>query len=91
MAIVQTPEGHLWGHSDILNLDFCWEDGRLRWWDPVAERYLETQEQTAEAGVAAENRAEAAETQAETEREARMQAEARVRELEEELRRRRGP
>ena len=91
MAIEEIHPGLLWGRSEVLGLSICWEYGHLRWWDPATERYLETQDQTAEARVAAENRAEAAETQVETEREARMQAEARVRELEEELRRRRGP
>ena len=27
MAIVQTPEGHLWGRSEVLGLSICWEDG----------------------------------------------------------------
>ena len=92
VEIRQAGEGRLWGHSDILNLDFCWEDGRLRWWDPVAERYLETHDEEANARIAAETRAEAerearmtAEAQSETEREARMTAEARIQELEAEL------
>ena len=80
IEIHQTDGTHLWGHSDILNLDLCWEDGQLRWWDPVAQRYLETHDEEAEGRVAAEARAE-------NEREARIQAEARVQELEAELRR----
>jgi hypothetical protein len=31
VEIRQAGQGRLWGHSDILNLDFCWEEGRLRW------------------------------------------------------------
>ena len=63
-----------WGHSAVLNLDVCWEYGKLRWWDPAAGRYLETHEQEAEGRIAAETRADT--------------AEARIRELEAELRRR---
>lgn len=68
--ILRTDEGHLWGHSDVLNLDLCWEYGRLRWWGPATQRYLPTHEEEVEA---------------------RRAAEARVRELEEELRRRGNP
>ena len=77
LAIVETPEGHHWGRSEVLGLSVCWEDGQRRWWDPVADRYLETHLEThneeAEARIA--------------EREARTDAEARVRELEAELER----
>ena len=75
VEIIQTDETHLWGHSQVLNLDLCWEDGALRWWDPAARRYLPTYEETLEARIAAEARANA--------------AEARVRELEAEQERRR--
>ena len=74
VAIYGTKESGYWGHSDALDLDVCWEDGQLRWWDPVAQRYLRTHDDEADARIAAE--AEAA------------QAQARVRQLEEELRRR---
>ena len=101
MAIVQNPEGHLWGRSEVLGLSICWEDGQLRWWDPVAERYLETHNEEAEARIAereariaaeaqsaAEREARIAEQEARAaEREARTAAEARVRELEAELER----
>ena len=94
MAIVQTPEGHLWGRSEVLGLSICWEDGQLRWWDPVAERYLETHNEEAEARIAEREARIAAEAQSTAEREtriaeqeARTAAEARVRELEDELER----
>ena len=83
IEINQAGQGRLWGHSDILNLDFCWEEGRLRWWDPAAERYLETHDEEADARIAAEAQSEAereariaAEAQSEAEREARIAAEA---------------
>ena len=82
VEINQAGQGRLWGHSDILNLDFCWEDGRLRWWDPAARRYLETHDEEADARVA-ERAARVAEQEARAAAEHRADAaEARVRELE---------
>ena len=86
--IIQADETRLWGHSPILNLDLCWEDGALRWWDPAARRYLPTYEENLEALTTAEARANTAEARQTAEREARISAEARVRELEAELERR---
>ena len=74
LPIHRTEEGHYRGHSPVLNLDLCWEEGLLRFWDPVGQRYLTTD---------LEERAARREAEA-----ARADAEARVRELEEELRRR---
>lgn len=64
VAITRIDDEHYWGHSQALNLDLCWEDGELRWYDPVAQRYLPNFEEKDE-----QHRA----------------AEARVRELEEQL------
>ena len=80
---VRVDEERLWGHSEVLNLDVCWEYGKLRWWDPVARRYLQTHEEEAEGRIVAE----AARMAAEADREAAL---TRVRELEEELRRQGG-
>ena len=85
VAIHGTKEGGYWGHSEALNLDVCWEDGQLRWWDPVAQRYLRTHGDEAEGRVAAEAQRDDAEAQRDAERQARIAAEARVRQLEEEL------
>ena len=74
IGIVQVDDERLRGHSDVLNLDLCWEYGRLRWWDPLTQQYLRTHEEETEGRVAAEANLDA--------------ALARVRELEEELRRR---
>ena len=43
-----------WGHSDVLNLDLCWEYGQLRWFDPSAGRYLLTYDEQEEGRLAAE-------------------------------------
>ena len=85
VQIRQTGEAHLWGHSDVLNLDFCWEEGRLRWWDPAARIYLRTFDETEEERAAESEARARAEAQRDTEREAHMIAEARIRELEAEL------
>ena len=82
IEIHRTDATHLWGHSDALNLTLCWEEGRLRLWDPVARRYLLTFDETDEERMAAEARANSAEARADS-------AEARVRELEAELEQRR--
>ncbi len=51
------------GYSDVLGLYICWEDGELRWFDPVAESYLRTFTEEIERA----ERAEAARRQAEAE------------------------
>ena len=90
-------EDRLRGYSEALGLYVCWEEGMLRFFDPLTERYLrshdeaethareeETARMRAEARAGnAEARAGAAEARAGT-------AEARAAELEAELRRLRG-
>ena len=77
------PDGLPRAHSPLLNLDLRWEEGRLRFYDPVSGRWLENNAESLA-------RAEAAEALAEGEREARIAAEARMSEMEAELRRLRG-
>ena len=99
IAINRTPEGNLRGHSNVLNLDLCWEDHRLRWWNPVEQCYLETHiEQIQAFGEGEWKVRRAAEARADWERQERDAAEARAeaaearnRELEAELRRRDNP
>ena len=85
IPIHRTEAGHYWGHSDELNLDLCWEDGELRLYDPVSQRYLTTHQEERDARRAEAARAEAAETERDAERDARLAAEARIRQLEEQL------
>ena len=73
IEVRETGAGRLHGRSDVLGLDLCWEDGRLRWWDPAAQGYLPTFEEEREART--------------VEAEARANAEDRVRELEDQVRR----
>ena len=77
IPITQIDDEHYWGRSESLNLDLCWERGELRWYDPVAQRYLPTFNEERAARIAAEAQHEA--------------AEARVRELEAQLRRAQAP
>ena len=71
-------ESGLWGRSQVLGLVLCWEGGKLRWWNPATQAYLETHDEVADARLA-EREAYLAE------REARLAAEARIRELENRL------
>ena len=66
-------DGRVWSHSDVLNLDLWWDDSALRFWDPVAELWLLSHEEEKE--------------RADAEMFGRLTAEARVAELEAELRR----
>ena len=76
-------DGTMSCYGEVLGLYLCWESGRLRFFDPVEERYLRTY---------AEERAygEREEARADMEASGRQAAEARIAELEAELRRLRG-
>ena len=73
IRIDRVDDEHFRGHSEALNLDLCWVSGDLRWFDPVAGSYLPTFSDERAARIAAEAQRDA--------------AEARVRELEEQIRR----
>ncbi len=95
VALEELADGSLQGYSPTLNLNLRWESGALLFYDPATGRPINTLEsERARADSAeiransAEMRAGNAETRATAEREARNAAEARVRELEERLRRR---
>ena len=87
IAIETLQEGMLRGYSDALGLYVCWEDGMLRFFDPGTESYLDTHEEERAGRLAAQARANTAETRAEEERTGREAAESRLAELEAELRR----
>jgi len=83
IEIEDLGEGRLRGYSEALRLYVCWEDGMLRFFNPVTESYLRSHQEARAARLAAEARAREEEA-------ARLAAEARMTELEEELRRLRG-
>ncbi len=88
IELTTTPDGLLKGYSEVLGLSLCWDNNWPRLYDPATDTYLETWQQeraarrTAEAQVAIEQADRLAE------RAAREAAEARIRQLEAELRRR---
>lgn len=42
LPINQDADGLLWGHSDVLGLDLCWDEGVLRLRDPGTGQFLST-------------------------------------------------
>ena len=76
IEIAELAGGILQGYSAVLNLNWGWEGGRLGCHDPATGRHIATFDTERE--------------RADTERAARVAAEARIRELETELRRLRG-
>ena len=83
IEIVHESESLHWGYSEVLGLELWWDDGKLLFRDPASGTFLLTPEE-----LRAE--ADSARNEADSERAARQAAEARVAELETELRRLRG-
>ena len=88
-------DGMVWAHSPALSLDLCWIDGRLRFYHPVTQRWLlnftETTDLLSAEYVALDAKRDALATERTAlaaERAARQTAEARIAQLEAELRRR---
>ena len=90
VEIVHESDGLIWVYSEVLGLDLCWDEGKLRLRDPLTGEFLPIPEENIAARIDAEARAEDAEARAEAERVARQAAEARVAALEAEIRRLRG-
>ena len=84
VTIEELPGGVLQGYSAVLNLHLRWEQGQLAWYDPATGNLILTYQDQ-------HGRADAERDRADTEREARLRAEARVQELEAELRRLQNP
>ena len=83
VEIANEPDGRLWGYSEALGLELWWEEGGLRFRDPESGEFLPTPEELSDEVEMERGRAE-------MERAARERAEARVAEMEAELRRLRG-
>ena len=90
VEIVEESDDRHWGYSEVLELELWWEEGTLRFRDPVSGQFLLTPEEERVAREAAEERAGAAEERAGSAENRAGTAEARVAELESELRRLRG-
>ena len=84
IPIAEIAEGILQGYSAVLNLYLRWKQGRLGWYDPATGRHITRFDDE-------RSRADRAEAELSIEQEARIAervaAEARIRELEERLRR----
>ena len=80
IPIDQLADDVLQGYSESLNLLLRWERGELAFHDPATEQHIVTYEDLQE-------RAYREQARADQERAARLQAEARIRQLEEQLRR----
>ena len=82
IELTTAPDGILKGYSAVLGLSLCWDDNWPRLYDRVTDTYLENWPEVWAAR-------EAAEAQIAVEQAGRLAAEARIRQLEAELRRRR--
>ena len=85
IEIVEGADGVLWGYSEVLGIELCWDEGILRLRDPATGEFLRTPEELNEAYLevealagAAEARAGEAEARADAEHAAREAAEARA-------------
>ena len=74
------PDGRVWSHSEVLDLDIWWLEDDLRFWDPVDGDWLLRREEE-------RTRADEERIRADEERAGRLAAEIRVAELEAEVRR----
>ena len=59
IKIIQDEDGRLWGYSEVLGLHLCWDDGFLRFYDPVADRFLPDSMELVDIAEKAEARADA--------------------------------
>lgn len=87
LPIHREPDGLIWGHSVVLGLDLCWDDGNLRFRDPDTGEFLPTPEELADERDAAQAQRDVAQAQRDTERAARQAAQDEVARLREQLRR----
>ena len=88
IEIDEIEPDHLHGHSDVLGLVLCWDHGNLRWFDPTIGQHLLSLAEERQARIA-EQEARVAEQGARiAEQQARAEAEARIQQLEEELKNR---
>ena len=80
LEIHEDIDGLLWGHSVVLGLDLCWDDGELRFRNPETGVFLPTPEEL-------KDELDEAEARAEYEQTARQAAEAELARVREQLRR----
>ena len=64
VQINREADGLIWGHSEVLGLDLCWDNGALRLRNPATGTFLPTPVELQFELEAAQGRAEAAEARA---------------------------
>ncbi len=72
------PDGLPRAHSPLLNLDLRWEEGRLRFYDPVSDSWLLNTSEFRALAESAESRAQSAESRAESAESHAQSAESRA-------------
>ena len=94
IPLYTTGDGIIWGHSQVLGLDVCWDKGRPRFYDPTTSEYLlDYSEVLAERDAAmaalanSRSRADAETDRANAEAQRANEAEAELRRLREQLHR----
>ncbi len=85
IEITPGVEGGFWGYSRVLELYLYWDNGRLRFYDWRTRAFLQDPTELEEDRDAERVARRTAETELDRERADRLTAEARVRELEEQL------
>ena len=81
IEIERLGDGSYRGYSEVLGLYLCWEEGALRFYDPVAGRYLRTHAEDVARADEEARRADEAEARTNEEAEARRRLEAELRRL----------
>ena len=76
IEIIREPDGTFWGHSAVLGLDLCWDEGNLRLRAPAGGEYLRSHAEERAGRLEAEARWLEAETLRRDERRHRLAAEA---------------
>ena len=78
LSLREDAKGRIRAHSDAINLDIYWDDGELRFWDPVAKERLLSHSEEHAARLAERARRLEAESRAAKARAARLAAESRI-------------
>ena len=90
LPMSEDANGRVWAYSPALNLLMYWDDGELRYWDPVAKEWLLSYVELYALRLAADARAAQAKAALLTERAAGIISDARLAELQPQLRPPRG-
>ena len=90
LPLSEDANRRVWAHSDALNLDLYWDDGELRYWDPVAKEWLLSYVELYALRLAADARAARAKATLLTERAAGIISDARLADPQSQLRQPRG-